>query len=408
MKKGLLLLLAVFSMGMARAQVEVTDVSGMDYAVYVPEIQVTAGTEFYLPICLKNATNCSAFQGHISLPEGFTFVEVGALNSERSNKGSQVFEGNTNSGPLFFMATVLAKSGFFPGDDVIGYIKISVGADVEPGEYAISMDDFKIAGLFDYDADNDTKLNEASYSDQFGEGIVSKVIVTDYIELFDTAEELPEAAEDVNVVVNRKIKGGEWSTICLPFEMDANQIKDAFGSAEIADFESWASESDDKYDVASIELQFASVTKMEANHPYIIKVASDIEKFRVDGVTIEPDDAELVVGKGKTKGTFYGTYTVTEVPEECLFLSGNKFWYSVGETQIKGFRGYFELKDVLDSYYSEEVKINMTVDGTTAISNIDLTKSNNNIFNVNGIKMGNDMNRLNKGIYIVNGKKIVK
>ena len=50
MKKGLLLLLAVFSMGMARAQVEVTDVSGLDYAVYVPEIQVTAGQEFYLPL----------------------------------------------------------------------------------------------------------------------------------------------------------------------------------------------------------------------------------------------------------------------------------------------------------------------------------------------------------------------
>ena len=67
------------------------------------------------------------------------------------------------------------------------------------------------------------------------------------------------------------------------------------------------------------------------------------------------------------------------------------------------------MKDVLDAYYEEApVKINLTVDGTTAISNIDLVKSNNEIFSVNGIKMGNDMNRLNKGIYIVNGKKIVK
>ena len=134
MKKGLLLLLAVFSMGMARAQVEVTDVSGMDYAVYGEEIEATSGTEFYLPICLKNATNCSAFQGHISLPEGFEFVEMGDMNSQRMNKGSQVFEGNTNSGPIFFMATILSKSGFLPGDGVIGYIKVSVGADVEPGE----------------------------------------------------------------------------------------------------------------------------------------------------------------------------------------------------------------------------------------------------------------------------------
>ena len=411
MKKGLLLLLAVFSMGMARAQVEVTDVSGMDYAIYVPEIQVTAGTEFLLPLNLKNATNVTAFQGHITLPEGFTFVKVGTLNSERSNEGSQVFEGNTNSGPIFFMGTVLANSGFFPGDDVIGYIKISVGADVEPGEYAISIDDFKIAGLFDYDADNNKKLNQDSYSDQFGEGIVSKVIVTDYIELFDTAEELPEAAEDVNVVVNRKIKGGEWCTICLPFAMDANQITKAFGSAEIAEFtgiDTELSEENDEY-AESIDVEFSSVSSIVANHPYLIKIESDIEQFRVDGVTIEPDDKpEIQVGPRRQPSFFTGTYTVTTIPAESLFLSNNKFYYSVGNTTIKGFRGYFTLFDLLYSYVTgTEVKVNMTVDGTTAISNIDLTKSNN-IFNVNGIKMGNDMNRLNKGIYIVNGKKIVK
>ncbi|MBR3530588.1 MAG: hypothetical protein IKN83_04405 [Bacteroidaceae bacterium] len=410
MKKGLLFLLAIFSIGIARAQVEVTDVSGMDFAMYGEELQATVGTEVELPICLKNATNITAFQGHIDLPEGISFVEVGTLNSERYGKGSPIFECKVNDGLLFFMGTTIAKTGFFPGDGVIGYIKIKIGADVEPGEYPITFVDYKLAGLFEYDAENDQKINEGVYPDQFGEGIVSKLIISDYVELFETATEAPAAMDDVNVVVNRTIKGGEWSTICLPFAMDANQIAEAFGSAEIADFASWTSESDDIYDVAGITLEFNSVDAMEANHPYIIKVGSDIESFRVDGVNIEPEEApEYSVGRGKTKGTFYGTYTKTVVPEENLFLSGNKFWYSVGTTNMKGFRGYFELKDVLDAYYEEApVKINLTVDGTTAISNIDLVKSNNEIFSVNGIKMGNDMNRLNKGIYIVNGKKIVK
>lgn len=411
MKKGLLFLLAIFSIGIARAQVEVTDISGMDYAINAQEIQAAVGTEVELPICLKNARNVSAFQGHIDLPEGISFVEVGTLNSERYGKGSPIFECKINNGLLFFMGTTIAKTGFFPGDGVIGYLKIKIGADVEPGEYPITFVDYKLAGLFDYDAENDQKINEGVYPDQFGEGIVSKLIISDAVDLYDTAEELPAAAEDVNVVVHRTIKGGEWSTICLPFAMDANQIAEAFGSAEIADFASWTSESDDTYDVAGITLEFNSVDAMEANHPYIIKVGSDIESFRVDGVTIEPEeDPEYVVGRARTKGTFYGTYTKTVVPEENLFLSGNKFWYSVGTTNMKGFRGYFELKDVLDAYYEEApVKINLTVDGTTAISNIDLVKSSNNeIFSVNGIKMGNDMNRLNKGIYIVNGKKIVK
>ena len=397
MKKGLLLLLAVFSVGMARAQVEVTDVSGMDYAVYFDNPTVIAGQETTVPLYLKTKWAIQGVQLDWDLPEGISVVK-GTPNAERYNPNASgiVFAPND----VRLAATVLHADGFYAGDDVLGTVTFNVDKSVAAGEYAITIHDCKIAGVI---TDGSEEVE-----DFYLDPIVCKFTVSDALDLYDTATELPAAAEDVNVVVHRTIKGGEWSTICLPFDMDKNQIAAAFGSAQIADFESWASEGDDTYDIASIEIQFASVTAMEANHPYIIKVASDIDQFRVDGVTIAPDDAEWVVGKGKTKGTFYGTYTVTDVPEENLFLSGNKFWYSTGETQIKGFRGYFELKDVLDAYYeATEVKINMSVDGTTAISNIDLTKSNN-IFNVNGIKMGNDMNRLNKGIYIVNGKKIVK
>ena len=422
MKKGLLLLLAVFSMGMARAQVEVTDVSGMDYALYCQEIQATIGKTFNLPICLKNAKNVTAFQGHITLPEGFKLVEIGELNSERMNKGSQVFEGNDNDGPIFFLATVLANSGFFPDDDVVGYITISVGADVEPGEYPITIDDFKIAGLFDYDAENNAKLNEGSYPDITGEGIVSKVIVNDYIELFDTATELPEADEDVNVMVHRTIKGGEWSTICLPFDMDADKIAEAFGNdVKFADFDSYQETyNEDETEVIAIDIAFNDSPKsngIEANHPYLIWVKDDISEFRVNNVDINPNEEDAIIEydngqTGKKRivfGTFYGTLSAGKTIEKGdLFLSGNKFYYSNGSTSIKAFRGYFEFVDVLAAV-DADVKVNYSIiDSTTGISNVISSTELGKIYSIDGLYLGDDLKNLGKGIYIVNGKKIVK
>lgn len=411
MKKGLLFLLAIFSIGIARAQVEVTDVSGMDYAIYAPETYAQVGKETKLPIYLKCAEYVTAFQFKLYLPSGVKATGAISKNSSRVDaEDAESFmimkaeKEDEDTGEMYteYMGFVASKNGIHAGDDLLLYVTISVDPSVgtEPG--LVEIKDGTVDGL----------SGKEGTKTVIDVPCISHLIFTDYIKLFDTATELPDAMEDVNVVVSRTIKGGEWSTICLPFAMDANQIAEAFGSAEIADFASWTSESDDTYDVAGITLEFESVDAMEANHPYIIKVGSDIESFRVDGVTIEPEEApKYSVGRSsRTKGTFYGTYTKTVVPEENLFLSGNKFWYSVGTTNMKGFRGYFELRDVLDAYYEEApVKINLTVDGTTAISNIDLVKSSNNeIFSVNGIKMGNDMNRLNKGIYIVNGKKIVK
>lgn len=401
MKKGLLLLLAVFSMGMARAQVEVTDVSGMDYAVYFDNPTVVVGQETSVPFYLKTKWAIQGVQTDWDLPEGFSVVK-GTPNPGRFNPDNQgvVFAPND----VRIAATVLHKDGFYAGDDILGYITFKVDESIAPGEYAITLHDCKISGVL---TDGSEEV-----ADFWLDPIVCKITVSDAIDLFDTATEAPVAAEDVNVVVHRTFKGGEWSTICLPFDMDADQIKEAFGSAEVAEFtgiDTELSEENDEY-AESIDVEFSSVSAIEANHPYLIKVESDIEQFRVDGVTIDPDDElEIQVGPRRQPSYFTGTYTVTTIPAESLFLSNNKFYYSVGNTTIKGFRGYFTLFDLLYSYVTgTEVKVNMTVDGTTAISNIDLTKSNNNIFNVNGIKMGNDMNRLNKGIYIVNGKKIVK
>lgn len=220
----------------------------------------------------------------------------------------------------------------------------------------------------------------------------------------------PSAAADVDVRVLRTIKANEWNTICLPFAMTEAQVKECFGDdAQLADFTNWSSEEDDAGAIVGIELNFETATAIEANHPYIIYVSAPIAEITVEGVTLEPEEEPVVqVGrKASERGRFYGTYTVTQVPEENLFLSGNKFWYSTGRTTIKGYRGYFELRDVLDAYYEgSEVKVHVFIDdeetGIQTLSNSPL--KGENMYNLAGQRVGRNY----KGIIIENGRKVKK
>ena len=228
----------------------------------------------------------------------------------------------------------------------------------------------------------------------------------------DNADVLKQAA-DVAVQLKRTIKADEWSTICLPFTATGEQVKTAFGDdVQLASFTGWESEEDGNGAIVAINVMFTSVSADEgiaANTPMLIKVSETVTEATFDGVTLEPAEEPMVqVGKkASERGWFYGTYAKTIVPEENLFLSGNEFWYSTGKTAIKGFRGYFEFRDVLDAYYDDsEVKVHMLFDDdATGIETIDHSSLNiDHYYNLAGQRVGKGY----KGVVIENGKKIIK
>ena len=414
MKKGLLFLLAIFSIGIARAQVEVTDVSGMDYAIYCPETNATVGQETQLPIYLKCAEYVTAFQFKLYLPDGVTAGAI-SKNSSRvdaADAESFMIMKADKAGYVEYMGFVASKNGIHAGDDLLLNVTISVDPSVELGEYEVKVVDGTVDGL-------SGKEGTKTVVDI---PVLSKLIVSDAINLYDTATEAPAAAEDVNVVVHRTIKGGEWSTICLPFDMTEEQITQAFGDGvKLADFDSYEeSYNEDETEITSIEVAFNEspiADGIEANHPYIIWVNDDISEFRVDNVDINPDEENAIVeydngltGKRKVVyGTFYGTLTAGKaIEEDGLFISDNKFYYSNGSTSIKAFRGYFMFLDVLTNK-GAGVKVNYSInDSTTGISKMISSSETGKIYSVDGLYLGEDLKNLGKGIYIVNGKKIVK
>jgi hypothetical protein len=243
------------------------------------------------------------------------------------------------------------------------------------------------------------------------------------IVLDENSTEMPAEASGVNVKVNRTIKTNSWSTICLPFAMTAEQITEAFGDACVADFIGCESTLDEaEENVIGIKVNFQTVTSMDANHPYLIKVSEPISVFKVQGVDIIPEEAPSVdrdpqkVKVGTKWYTFYNSFVgtlVAETPLEAntLFISGNKFWYSKGKNVMKAFRGYFSFIDVLQGIDSEDAgsKISFAFDAT-GINGVKVFEAvEGAVYTVGGQLVGKDvkMNQLKKGVYIRDGKKFV-
>ncbi len=189
--------------------------------------------------------------------------------------------------------------------------------------------------------------------------------------------------------------------------MSADQVKQAFGDGvQLGELSGWASEKNDG-DIVAITVSFKSISEIKPNRPFIIKVADAVTEFTVEGVDIDPEsEPELQVGaKSAERGWMYGTYVAgTTVPEENLFLNGGKFWYSKGSSQpMKAFRGYFEFRDVLAAFEEAGSRINITFDDVTAIKGIKATDGEE-IYTLSGQRI----EKAGKGVYIVNGKKVIK
>ena len=218
--------------------------------------------------------------------------------------------------------------------------------------------------------------------------------------------------EEENLIVKRTIKGGQWSTICLPFSIPADDFEEAFGTTvTIAGDPTWEYDAD----ANSIDMFFYTegYDEITANTPMLIRTEGDVEEIKykaaveVDDPTTQFDNGQK--GKNKKLGYFYGIYAKQLIPEKGIFLSGNKFWYSTGISNIKGYRAYFTLQDEID--FSSGVNIGVKIDGdATAVEGLTTsTRIDENVYTVSGVNLGKnvDTKKLQPGIYIVNNKKVI-
>lgn len=216
-----------------------------------------------------------------------------------------------------------------------------------------------------------------------------------------------------------------WNSIILPVDMTAAQVKEAFGEGvQMAGF--------DRLDNNWIKFSTVDVAAdgvvLHKNTPYIIyptKEPLGNYSYTIDGVTkildghvyvangINYDDqtsnlTHTVNGGGMTYTGSYDSKTVVSA-DSYMFSKGNLV-HTNKEHTVKAYRCW--LKEDASSGRMLMFSLDGNgLDGTTGIHVIEENKQNTNtgIYNLGGVRMNtNNVDKLPKGVYVVNNKVVVK
>ena len=208
-------------------------------------------------------------------------------------------------------------------------------------------------------------------------------------------------------------KDGTWNTLCLPFSLSEEQIASSpLAGATIKEMDSSTSLSSD----GVLTLKFTNAQSIEAGKAYIVKwetTGENIVNPVFNGVTVKNDAlTESLSGDGKVK--FVGQYSPFAIDEnnihEILFIgSGNKIGYSKNPRSLKSCRAHFWVEPNGKSASARVINLDLGDGVTTRIDLVNAEEDSNSesgMYTLDGRKLQNEPTQ--KGVYIINGKKVVK
>ena len=283
--------------------------------------------------------------------------------------------------------------------------------------------------------------------------------VTKYDEAYRGLHQFVLVAEDANGTTDpkewtmTKYSDGKWHTICLPFNMTKGQMKKVFGMV-----------SEGKYDIRLCKFnkvdreanhiklyfndeQFTEAKSdddivLQAHVSYMIKANVDkilsretkahtFEDFQI--LPGSPEVTKIIASDNKSEYEFVGTYNKVNMPQYSYFFgrmslaeTTSKFWFqtatygswspytSVVYTSNGAEDGqlYFDTamptNAKMSSAFGEMESETTGVDDVTIEVGDDVVYTNGNVYDINGkLVSKHGLNGLTKGIYVVNGKKII-
>lgn len=216
-----------------------------------------------------------------------------------------------------------------------------------------------------------------------------------------------------------------WNSIILPVDMTAAQVKQAFGDGvQMAKFDrlenNWIKFS--TVDVAGEDVVLKKNTPyiiyptMEPlpNYEYTINGETNILNgpvYVAKGIDYVDQTSELEHTVNGTGMTYTGSYSnPTAVSKDSYMFSKGDLVHTNKDHTVKAYRCW--LKE--DAHSGRMLMFSLDgngLDGTTGIQVIEENKQNTNtgIYNLGGVRMNtNNIDKLPKGVYVVNNKVVVK
>ena len=285
-----------------------------------------------------------------------------------------------------------------------------------------------------------TYTSKFNTADKFPESLKRPGATYSFYKDANLSTEYPEVAKGAGMVViyvkeeldSQPFVTDHWITLVLPY--DVADLKSEFGTTsdgttpavrvlEYTEVKSNASGT--RYN-----LVFEQKHSMEANKPYLFKADEILEGKNLSlskGEAGKESDALAKEIRQKDAanpnsanvymtGTYDGkTLTVQEDPLYFYFgwvQASNEYnFYRVTkkEVNIPSYRCYFRIEGaptgaklmLMDSFGE-------VITGIDGVEADDLVRTTGRIYNLNGQQVGNDLEVLPRGVYIVNGKKVMK
>lgn len=385
----------------------------------------------------------------VDLNGAAVMVNVGKIVNQQQNAGKATEEEQSKQGQKIVLATNQLTLGL--GVDLIKVLKVTtylddkqqeeltdwkvLGADVigTGGKGYVSLvtkepfNKLKIEQVNPVKAANTLQIGGIALTSNINEDGTStdcpeEFLVLDEDETLDDKRNLTKAT----MVFHRTFTTGKWNSLILPVDMNAEQVKAAFGEkAKIARFNRLK----DKW--IYFDTQAENNLHIEKNVPYIINptkqptavnrtynVGGENTKhinglvYTVTGIAYDDQTAKLQQEDTEyTNGmTHYGSYkNPTCVPADSyiLRLAGDMVHTAVEHPSIKSYRTW--LRETTPSGETLQMRVEQNDGPSTGIKVIEETAKNANaVYNVNGMRMNSsNTNNLSKGVYIINNKKVV-
>ena len=439
-----------------------TDISKIANVIYASGVKANAGETAMLSIRMKSAAPIHAFQFRLSLPDGVDPVKMGknkymaTLNTERMPEDAEhmLTFAKQQDGTIMFLCSILSEGDFAAGDGEIISMPVNVPEGMEDGEYPIVLQQIKltesnVANYYETSSVKSTMTigegGEVHYvlGDATGDGVVD---VSDYTivanEILNSSEDQASSARlragaiagfnataaDVNgdSQVDVSDYTGVANIILFGGMNGAKSARRAVRKIQASDL----SDVENVIYVKDFSLNDGNTGEMEL--PISMKCEAPIRSFQFD--LYLPEGMEAVK---TSKGKFTTTWNVDRLPaddDHTLSLAQQ----ADGAIRVLCGSLYDETFEGEDGVlFTLKVKVSGMADGayTIAMKDIKLSETDITKFyetpiyeavmavdtdtNIGSVKFddlkeavvydlqGRRVQNTAKGIYIVNGKKVV-
>jgi hypothetical protein len=243
--------------------------------------------------------------------------------------------------------------------------------------------------------------------------------------IFDGDHKAFNVAEDlvgVDIEYTRGLHNTEWNSLYLPFEVPVTEgLLDEFEFAYVNDMHS--ADTDDNGEIDEIEMEIVKIKTgtLHANHPYFIRAKSEytILQLSCENTTLHATkettlncssiymDYAIVGSYKHIKGTEFAS-----MPADRYYaISIDGGWWQIPEdSSLYPFRAYLSMtaRDGSPVKVSDEamrsIRIREKGEGTTGIEEV---KGENGEVKTIYDLQGRRVEVPNKGLYIINGKKVL-